>query len=94
MAKEKVLNEKMDINTPFKDFVRKFKKQKTAIAAMFFIIALAVLAVVSYQIAPYGINEYDYTAIIARGPVQLTGFGTVNLDVISSQESSAEPGFP
>ena len=26
MAKEKVLNEKMDINTPFKDFVRKFKK--------------------------------------------------------------------
>ncbi len=41
MAKEKVLNEKMDINTPFKDFVRKFKKQKTAIVAMCFIIALA-----------------------------------------------------
>lgn len=89
MAKEKVLNEKMDINTPFKDFVRKFKKQKTAIAAMFFIIALAVLAVVSYQIAPYGINEYDYTAIM-----QLTGLERMNLDVISSQESSAEPGFP
>lgn len=48
MAKEKVLNEKMDINTPFKDFVRKFKKQKTAIVAMCFIIALAVMAVVSY----------------------------------------------
>lgn len=93
MAKEKVLNEKMDINTPFKDFVRKFKKQKTAIAAMFFIIALAVLAVVSYQVAPYGINEYDYTAIM-QGPAQLTGLERMNLDVISSQESSAEPGFP
>ena len=75
MAKEKVLNEKMDINTPFKDFVRKFKKQKTAIAAMFFIIALAVLAVVSYQIAPYGINEYDYTAIM-QGPSAAHWFGT------------------
>lgn len=75
MAKEKVLNEKMDINTPFKDFVRKFKKQKTAIVAMCFIIALAVLAVVSYQIAPYGINEYDYTAIM-QGPSAAHWFGT------------------
>lgn len=75
MAKEKVLNEKMDINTPFKDFVRKFKKQKTAIVAMCFIIALAVMAVVSYQIAPYGINEYDYTAIM-QGPSAAHWFGT------------------
>ena len=87
MAKEKVLNEKMDINTPFKDFVRKFKKQKTAIVAMCFIIALAVMAVVSYQIAPYGINEYDYTAIM-QGP---TGSEPMSSDVISSPELSAEP---
>ena len=76
MAKEeKVLNEKMDINTPFKDFVRKFKKQKTAIVAMFFIIALVILAFISYQIAPYGINEYDYTAIM-QGPSAAHWFGT------------------
>ena len=29
MAKNKVLTEKTDINTPFSEFVRKFKKQKT-----------------------------------------------------------------
>lgn len=76
MAKEeKVLNEKTDINTPFKDFVRKFKKQKTAIVAMFFIIALVILAFISYQIAPYGINEYDYTAIM-QGPSAAHWFGT------------------
>lgn len=76
MAKEeKVLNEKMDINTPFKDFVRKFKKQKTAIVAMFFIIALVILAFISYQIAPYGINEYDYMAIM-QGPSAAHWFGT------------------
>lgn len=66
---------KKDINTPFKDFVRKFKKQKTAIVAMFFIIALVILAFISYQIAPYGINEYDYTAIM-QGPSAAHWFGT------------------
>lgn len=34
MAKNKVLTEKTDINTPFSEFVRKFKKQKTAMVAM------------------------------------------------------------
>lgn len=93
MAKEKVLNEKMDINTPFKDFVRKFKKQKTAIVAMCFIIALAVLAVVSTRLH---LMESMNMIIrrLCRGPVQLTGLERMNLDVISSQESSAEPGFP
>ena len=42
---------------------------------MCFIIALAVMAVVSYQIAPYGINEYDYTAIM-QGPSAAHWFGT------------------
>lgn len=36
MAKNKVLTERTDINTPFSEFVRKFKKQKTAMAAWYF----------------------------------------------------------
>ena len=75
MAKEKVLNERTDINTPFKDFVRKFKKQKTALVAMCFIIFLVILSFISYQIAPYGINEYDYMAIL-QGPSAAHWFGT------------------
>lgn len=64
MAKNKVLTEKTDINTPFSEFVRKFKKQKTAMVAMVFLVFLVVLAFISYKIAPYGINEYDYSAIM------------------------------
>ena len=66
MAKNKVLTEKTDINTPFSEFVRKFKKQKTAMVAMVFLVFLVVLAFISYKIAPYGINEYDYSAICSR----------------------------
>lgn len=51
MAKEKkvnqaeeTLNEKTDISTPLSEFVRKFKKQKTAIVALVFILFLVVLS--------------------------------------------------
>ena len=47
--------EKDDIKTPFKEFVRKFKKQKTAIIALGFIFFLVILSFISYKIAPYGI---------------------------------------
>ena len=75
MAKNKVLTERTDINTPFSEFVRKFKKQKTAMAAMVFLIFLVVLAFISYKIAPYGINEYDYSAIM-QPPTAAHLFGT------------------
>lgn len=52
------------ISTPFADFRRKFKKQKTAIVAACFILFLVVLSFISYAVAPYGINEYDYSAIL------------------------------
>ena len=64
-----------DIKTPFKEFVRKFKRQKNAVIALFFILFLAVIAVISYQIVPYGINEYDYSAIM-KGPSAAHWFGT------------------
>ena len=75
MAKNKVLTEKTDINTPFSEFVRKFKKQKTAMVAMVFLVFLVVLAFISYKIAPYGINEYDYSAIM-QPPTAAHLFGT------------------
>ena len=60
---------------PFKEFVRKFKKQKTALVALAFICLLAIIAIISYQVVPYGINEYDYSAIM-QGPSAKHIFGT------------------
>jgi glutathione transport system permease protein len=63
------------INTPWNDFTRKFKKQKTALAALVFIILLVLVAIFAYQIAPYGINDYDYDAVL-KGPTWKHIFGT------------------
>ena len=69
-------NEKEQVKfSRFHDFLRKFKKQKTAIAALLVILCLAVIAVVSYQIAPYGINDPDYAAVL-QGPSAKHWFGT------------------
>ncbi len=75
MAKKKVLTEQNDISTPFSEFVRKFKKQKTAIAALVFILFLVILSFISYSIVPYGINEYDYSSIM-QAPSAAHIFGT------------------
>lgn len=75
MAEEKVLNEKSDISTPFSEFLRKFKKQKTAIGALIVILIMVVIAFTAKWIAPYGINEYDYTAIM-QPPTAKHWFGT------------------
>ena len=75
MTKEKTVTESNDIKTPFKEIVRKFKKQKTALVALAFICLLAIIAIISYQVVPYGINEYDYSAIM-QGPSAKHIFGT------------------
>lgn len=75
MAEEKVLNEKTDISTPLSEFIRKFKKQKTALVALGFILFLVVLSFTSYHIAPYGINDYDYNSIM-QSPTAAHWFGT------------------
>ena len=75
MTKEKTVTESNDIKTPFKEFVRKFKIQKTALVALAFICLLAIIAIISYQVVPYGINEYDYSAIM-QGPSAKHIFGT------------------
>ena len=55
--------------------VRKFKKQKNAVVALCFIIFLIFLAFFGSKIVPYGINEYDYNAIL-QGPSMKHLFGT------------------
>lgn len=68
-------SEATDINTPFSEFVRKFKKQKNAMVALVFILFLILLAFIAYQVAPYGINDYDYNSIL-QGPTGAHWFGT------------------
>lgn len=75
MADKKIIDEKTDISTPFSEFMRKFKKQKTAMVALGFILFLVVLSFISYKIAPYGINEYDYNSIM-QAPTAKHWFGT------------------
>ena len=69
-------NEKEQVKfSRFHDFLRKFRKQKTAIAALIVILCLSVIAVISYQIAPYGINDPDYSNVL-QGPSAEHWFGT------------------
>ena len=75
MENEKIKAESDDIRTPFKEFIRKFKKQKTALVAFAFIILLVIIAIISYSVVPYGINEYDYSAIM-QDPSAKHWFGT------------------
>ena len=63
------------IRTPTSEMIRKFKKQKNAVAALGFIILLVIIAFIGESIAPYGINEYDYTAIL-QGPSAAHWLGT------------------
>lgn len=75
MKKTENSNSKTVLRTPFSEFVRKLKKQKTAIIAAAFILLLAVLAVICYKIVPFEINEYDYDSIL-KGPSVKHWFGT------------------
>lgn len=75
MKEKKVKSEAADISTPFSEFKRKFKKQKTAMAALVFILFLVLLSFISTHIAPYGINDYDYSAIM-QAPTAAHWFGT------------------
>ena len=73
--KKKVQTENQErIKTPFSEMVRKFKKQKNAVVALCFIIFLIFLAFFGSKIVPYGINEYDYNAIL-QGPSMKHLFG-------------------
>jgi glutathione transport system permease protein len=53
----------------------KFKKQKTAIAALAFLMLLVVFSIIGEMIVPYGVDEYDYSSVL-QGPSQSHLFGT------------------
>ena len=73
--KPAVLTEEMDMNTRFSDFMRNFRKQKTAVAAAVVLLALIIIAVFCYKISPYGINEYNYDELL-QTPNMKHWFGT------------------
>ncbi|MBQ6663089.1 MAG: ABC transporter permease subunit [Firmicutes bacterium] len=53
--------------SPFAEFVRKFKKQKTALIALFVLFLLIFIAIFCYRISPYGFNDYNYADAL-QGP--------------------------
>lgn len=63
------------IKTPFSEMVRKFRKQRNSVVALGFILFLIFLAIFGYAIAPFGINEYDYNAVL-QGPSAAHWLGT------------------
>ncbi len=64
-----------DIRTPFKEFVRKFRKQKSSVIAACFVLLLVVLAIIGPYIVPYSVTEADYNHVL-EGPSSLHWFGT------------------
>ena len=64
-----------EIRTPFSEFVRKFKKQKSAVVASFVLLFIVLVAIFADVIAPFEINEYNYSEIL-QAPSLKHLFGT------------------
>jgi len=64
-----------EVRTPFSEFVRKFKNQKSALIALGFIVFLIFIAFTAYLIVPYGFDEYDYSSLL-KPPSAKHWFGT------------------
>jgi len=67
--------EKSDIRTPTSEIIRKFKKQRNSVIALIFILFLLLISIVGNSLVPFGINDYDYSAIL-QGPSGAHLFGT------------------
>lgn len=72
---KKTSEQQSEVRTPFKEFLRKFSKQKTAVVAAVILIAIVLTAIFADVIAPYGINDYDYSVCL-KGPSKEHIFGT------------------
>lgn len=78
MNKENVIKNNMEVSeirTPFKEFTTKFKKQKTAIIALAFIVLLTLFSIFGEKFVPYGVDQYDYEHIL-EAPSSAHWFGT------------------
>ncbi|SIS51304.1 ABC transporter permease subunit [Paracoccus saliphilus] len=60
---------------PLAEFWRRFKKQKVALTALVFILALVLVAALAPVIAPYSPSEPDYNAVL-QGPSAAHWAGT------------------
>lgn len=60
---------------PLAEFWRRFKKQKVAVVALLFIVALVLVAVFAPYVAPYNPSEPDYNAVL-QGPSYAHWAGT------------------
>jgi glutathione transport system permease protein len=54
------LLQREDTSRAFADFIGRFSKQKSAVAAALALVILIFIAIFCYQIVPYGFNDYDY----------------------------------
>lgn len=73
--KDIAITEEMDMNTRFSDFLRSFRKQKTAVAAAAVLLVLVLTAIFCYQVIPFEINEYNYDELL-QTPSMKHWFGT------------------
>lgn len=73
---ENYIDENVAVKTnKTKEFIKKFLKRKTAVAAFIVMCFLLLIAIVGPQLAPYAPNAYDYNNILA-GPSAAHPFGT------------------
>ncbi|MEY8393572.1 ABC transporter permease subunit [Lachnospiraceae bacterium 45-P1] len=73
---ENYIDENVSVQTnKTKEFIKKFMKRKTAVAAFAIMCFLLLIAVVGPSIAPYPAEAYDYDNILA-GPSARHWFGT------------------
>ncbi len=76
--------EKMAVRTPLSEAVRKFKKHKNSLIALGFLLLLVLISVLAERIAPYQVNEYDYTAVLqAPGTRHIFGTDEFGRDLFS-----------
>ncbi|MGB8451377.1 MAG: ABC transporter permease subunit [Anaerocolumna sp.] len=67
-----------------KEFIKKFMKRKTAVAALCFIVLLAIAAILAPWIVPYNPDTADYNNLLqAPGPAHWWGTDEFGRDVFS-----------
>lgn len=88
------IEQREEINSSLKEFVRKFKKQKIAVAAAAFVGVFIILAIIGPYIVPYGINQADYNNVLSEPSLKHL-FGTDNFgrDIFSRVISGTRISF-
>lgn len=84
-ASAAVVSVPKDVRTPITEFWRKFKKQKLAVVAGWFVVLLVVAAIAAPWIAPYDAeNFFDYDALNAGPSVKhWLGVDSLGRDIFS-----------